>query len=456
MKYIRNPEQLISHGNASLRSAAIEIIEAALEAADPYTAVDQLVHLEGEILTVGESSFDLTAYERIFILGAGKASRGVAQALEEKLGDRIYDGLFILKYGDEAELEFSRVLYASHPLPDGNSLHGAKSLMEMAESLTERDLVFAGITGGSSALLSLPVPGISLQDLQRVNELLLLSGADIRKINAVRKHLSMIKGGWFAEKILPATLINLTVSDVVGDALDYITGPTVPDTSTFDDAREVLDEFDLWDSFPLTATEYLRSGSSQQETPKDFGSLPLHSFVVVPGDAACVGAYEHARKTGFNSMILTTRLGGEAEQAGSFLSSIAHEVISFGRPLLPPCAVIVGGENVVSIGDDDRGLGGPNQEFALSAAMNIVDLQQVLIASIDTDGSDGPTDVAGAMVGGSTIHTARAKGWNPSKVLRSHDSYSLLCGIGDAVFTGATGTNVNDLKLLLVEDQTDG
>jgi glycerate-2-kinase len=401
-------------------------------------------------LRIGDLSLDLDQYDRIFVVGAGKASGGIGRALGEILGDRIAGGLFVLKYGDEPAMNRADVIHAGHPIPDENSYRGARALLDLASGLNARDLVFAGITGGSSALLCLPVPGVSLQDKQRVNEMLLLSGADIFQINAVRKHLSQVKGGWLAKAILPATLINLTVSDVVGDALDYITDPTVPDTSTFEDARRVLDEYDLWDRIPPAPSDYLRHGSSARETPKQFTGLPLHTFVVVPGEAACLGAQARAAALGFQTMILTTRLEGEAREAGGFLASLARDITAHGRPVAPPCAVVVGGENVVTIGAGQHGLGGPNQEFALGAGLKVHGLANVLVAAVDTDGSDGPTDVAGAVVDCSTEPRAKASGYQLGRSLRDHDAYRLLRAAGDAILTGSTGTNVNDLQLLLV------
>jgi hydroxypyruvate reductase/glycerate 2-kinase len=260
----------------------------------------------------------------------------------------------------------------------------------------------------------------------------------------------MIKGGWLARAILPATLINLTVSDVVGDALDYITGPTVPDTSYFDDARKVLDEYRLWDRLPYTAAEYIRQGDQSDETPKSFNGLPLHTFVIVPGDAACTGAYERAVKLGFNSAILTSMLEGEAKDAGTFFAAIAQEIRHFGRPLEAPCAIIGGGENVVSIRDGKFGKGGPNQEFALSASIKMSDLRNIVILSIDTDGSDGPTQIAGALVDGDSMSMAVNKGLHPEQALIDHDTFNLIHQIGDDIVTGPTGTNVSDLKILLV------
>jgi len=449
-RYILNREELTSHGDSSLRGLAIEIIEAALAAADPHAAVHRMLHRTGNHLSMGDLSLDLAQYDRIFVLGAGKASGGIGRALEEILGDRVAGGLFVLKHGDEASLKRAEMIHAGHPIPDENSYRGARALLELASGLTERDLVFAGITGGSSALLCLPVPGVSLQEKQQVNELLLLSGADIFQINAVRKHLSQIKGGWLAKAILPATLINLTVSDVVGDALDYITDPTVPDTSTFEDAGGVLDEYDLWGRIPQAASDYIRKGGLTQETPKAFPGLPLHTFILVPGEAACLGAHGRATALGLHTMILTTTLEGEAKEAGAFLASLAHDITAHGRPIAPPCAVIAGGENVVSIGSDERGLGGPNQEFALGASLKIHGLKNVLVASVDTDGSDGPTDVAGAMVDGSTVERVKEAGFQPRRSLKVHDAYRVLRAVGDAILTIPTGTNVNDLQLMLI------
>ena len=449
--YISNRQELTSHGNSSLRKAAIDVIEHGLRAADPYVGVKRLLVRHGDVLQVGNLVLELNKFERVFILGAGKASLGIAQALEEILKDNISDGLFVLRYGSKVDLNRTKVIYANHPYPDENSLHAGQLMMEFAKTFTEKDLVFTGITGGSSALLSLPADGISIEDKATVNKLLLLSGADIVAINIIRKHLSKIKGGWLAAEILPATLVNLTVSDVVGDMLDYITCPTVPDTSTFDDARRVMDIYDLWDKFPTSARDCIRKGGPKQETPKDFGDLPLHSFVVVPGDAACVGAYARSRELGFNAMLLTSMLKGEAKDAGAMFASIGKEIVLHDRPIPSPCVVVAGGENVTTIGTDSLGRGGPNQEFALSASLEIDGFDNIAIASIDTDGIDGVTEAAGGLVDGSTWITAKNKGMDPYLALRKHDSQIVLDQVGGSIITGFTGTNVNDLKLLLVE-----
>ena len=323
-------------------------------------------------------------------------------------------------------------------------------MYQMAGECSRRDLVLACITGGSSALLPLPVDGISLEDKKKVNQILLFSGADITQINAIRKHLSRIKGGWLAKRLLPATVVNLTVSDVVGDPLDYITDLTVPDTSTFDDARRVMDEFDLWDKFPPSACAYLRNGGPAQETPKDFSGQPVYSYIIVPEAAACLGAAQRAAELGFEPMILTTMLKGEAKDTGSFLASIGHEIKHYDRPLKKPCAIIAGGENTVTI-SGSYGTGGPNQEFALAAGVEISGQHNMVIVSLDTDGTDGPTSIAGGMVGGDTLPAAHARGLDIKKALRAHDVTPMLEQLGEAIITGHTGTNVNDLKFLLVE-----
>jgi hydroxypyruvate reductase/glycerate 2-kinase len=396
----------------------VEIIEYALQAANPYTAVRRLVQLDGHLLSVGDLVFDLKRYERVFVMGAGKASLPIAQALEDILGDHISDGLFVLKHGSRANLNRTKVIYAAHPVPDENGHKGAQAMMKMAEGFAKNDLVLVGISGGSSALLPLPVEGVSLADKQEVNQVLLHCGADITEINAVRKHLS-----------------------------------TVPDTSTFDDARGVLDRYELWEAFPESAADYLRSGGEAQETPKDFGDAPVYTFLIVDSTAACLGAAERAAELGYKPMILTTMLKGEAREAGTFFAAIANEIVRFGRPISAPCAIVAGGENTVTIPDKygkyGKG-GGPNQEFALSACLDLVGLENVVLVAIDTDGTDGPTDLAGGIVDGSTLPAAQAKEIDVFRALHDHDASRVLQDLGDAIITGHTGTNVNDLRLLLV------
>ncbi len=416
------------------------IIEHGIRAADPYAATMDLLKLDGDRLCVGLLEYDLQEWKHIYVVGAGKATQPIALALEEVLGDRITDGLVILKRGEERKLHRIRIIEAAHPVPDEESYRGAQEIVKIARQAGQHDLVFAAITGGSSALLVWPADGISLADKQALNEILLRCGASIREINAVRKHASRVKGGRLAQEIFPAELINLTVSDVTGDPLDYITGPTVPDTSTYKDAWRTLDKYNLWDQMPESVRQHLKRGT-EIESPKAFSNR-YHTFIVVAGDAACLGAARRSEELGYVSHILTTEMEGESRDA-------AVAFVDFANDVEAPCAIIAGGETTVTI-DGGCGEGGSNQEFALSAALAIAGRENVVVASVDTDGTDGPTEAGGGLVDGETVARARAAGFDASEYLRTHSALPLLETTGDLVITGPTGTNVNDLKLLLV------
>jgi len=447
--YIQNVESLTSHGYKKDRRAAIDIIEHALAAVDPYSAAKNLISLQGEILNVGSLHFDLSQRDNIYVLGAGKATLSIARALEEIIGKRITEGLIIVKRGQVSNLKKIKIREASHPLPDRKGYEAANEIKVIAEKAQEKDLVFCIFTGGSSALAPLPVPEISLGDKRSVTKLLLRSGATIREINAVRKHLSSIKGGRMALAIFPAEIINLTVSDVTGDPLDYITDPTVPDTSTFADAVSVLERYNLMDRTPRPIRNYLQMATPELETPKDFSGLPVHTFVLVKSASICEAAAKKARALGFNSIILTTCLEAESREAGSLFASIGKEIQRHQRPIRPPCAVVAGGETTVVI-RGKPGYGGPNQEFVLGAALKLDESDRVVIAAIDSDGTDGPTSIAGGIVDASTVTRARKQGHDIFAHLVHHDTSSILQKLSDAIVTGHTGTNVNDLKVLLV------
>jgi len=447
--YIQNVESLTSHGYKKDRRAAIDIIEYALAAVDPYSATKNFISLQGEILNVGSLHFDLSQRDNIYVLGAGKATLSIARALEEIIGERITEGLITVKRGQVSNLKKIKIREASHPLPDRKGHKAANEIKVIAEKAQEKDLVFCIFTGGSSALAPLPVPEISLGDKRIVTELLLRSGATIREINAVRKHLSSIKGGRMALAIFPAEIINLTVSDVTGDPLDYITGPTVPDTSTFADAVSVLERYNLMGRIPGPIRNYLQMATPELETPKDFSGLPVHTFVLVKSASICEAAAKKARALGFNSMILTTCLEAESREAGSLFASIGKEIQRHQRPIRPPCAVVAGGETTVVI-RGKSGCGGPNQEFIIGAALKFDESDRIVIAAIDSDGTDGPTSIAGGIVDPSTVARARNQGCDIFAHLVHHDTSPALQKLGDAIITGHTGTNVNDLKVMLV------
>lgn len=450
MSYVRNRERLLDHGNKKAREIALDIVDKALLQADPYRAVKSLVKLEGDLLTVGEHTFDLKDSGRIFVVGAGKATFPIAKALEEILGDRIHKGIVICKYGQEGELNHIELRLANHPVPDEPGFVAAQDILALARETKAGDIVFAGFTGGSSALMPYPAEGITLEEKRQVNKLLLYSGANILEINAVRKHLSQIKGGRLAQAIHPkAHIINLTVSDVIGDPLDYITCPTVADTSTFAQAQATFDKYGLWDKVAEPVRAHLKAARPEDESPKDLSDHNIYDFIVVPGTAACEGAYMAAKEMGFSTFILSTQLEGESKEVGGTYADIAREICASGRPLKAPCVIVGGGETTVRI-TGECGEGGPSQEFAIGAALKLEGLKNVVVVGLDTDGTDGPTKLAGAMVDEFTLTRARAAGIDLYAALEKHDVSGPLKELGEIIFTGATGTNVNDLRILVV------
>ncbi|MFC1951800.1 glycerate kinase [Chloroflexota bacterium] len=447
--YIRNKNELISHGDNRGREIVIDLIEYALAHADPYKAALDLVHLDGDILSVGDLRFDLSKRGKIYVLGAGKATFGPVKALEEILKERISDGVIVVKEGQEGKLERVKVRQASHPVPDERGFAAAQEIKSLADKAHSGDIVFCVVTGGSSALAPLPIAGITIAEKIRINELLLYSGATIQEINAVRKHLSDIKGGNLALSIFPAEIINLTVSDVIGDPLDYITDWTVPDTSTFTNANQVLQKYGLLERIPQSAREYLLKADPEKETPKDFSNRPIHTFVLVDSSEACEAVDRRAKELGFDSRILTAALDGESPEVSRLFIDMAKEFRYFPKPFIAPHVVIAGGETTVTI-HGAFGKGGPNQELALSTAIQLGNGGAVIFAAIDTDGTDGPTEIAGGIIDNSTSERAREKGLDLMENLSSHNASAVLRELGDAITTGHTGTNVNDLVVMLV------
>jgi glycerate-2-kinase len=438
---------LIDHGPVILRAGAVDIIEHAIRAANPYEATKRVVQMDGRTLKIGTLEYDLDAWQNIYVLGAGKATQGIALALEEILKDRISAGVVVLKRGETHYLKRINVLYAGHPVPDEGSLQGGRALIEMARKAGEHDLVLSAVTGGSSALASLPPEGISLADKQCLNDLLLKSGGTIREINAVRKHASRIKGGRLAQQIFPAELVSLTVSDVVGDPLDYITDLTVPDTSSYLDAWATLDKYHLWDKLPQPIREHLLRGS-QVESPKHLQGR-YHTFVIVPGDAAFQGAVERSRELGYETHLILAEIEGECQAEARKLIATAISLFEEASQE-KPCALIARGETTAAI-EGAHGNGGPNQEFGLCAALSLENQNGIVAASIDLDGTDGPTEACGALVDGGSALRAMRSGLDTAAALHYHDSMVVLEKTGDLVYTGPTGTNVNDLMFVLMD-----
>jgi glycerate 2-kinase len=445
---IRNKSQLLSHGNIKGRKIILDIIEHSLRAIDTYTSTKKLISLDGELLKVGHLSIDLTQRGRIYVLGAGKASFPIAKALEDILGPRIKGGI-ILEKRDE-KLTYIDVIRGGHPIPDENSLSGAKAILRIAAQAQEEDIAFCPITGGSSALMTLPAGGISLEDVQKVTDLLLRCGAAIEEINAVRKHLSAIKGGRLAIAIHPAEIINLTVSDVIGDfdALDVITCPTVPDTTSFADAVNVLKKYSLWDDIPSSVKTHLEAARPADETPKDFEGIRVTTFMLSRNEDICRAAQKRAEELGLNATVLSSVIEGESKDVGITLAGIAKEIEKNASPFTPPVVLISGGETTVTI-QGESGEGGPNQEFVLGIAQKIGG-SNITAAAIGTDGTDGPTDIAGGIVDGYTLERTEKERITIFENLKAHNSSYVLRTLGDAVYTGATGTNVMDFRLIVI------
>ncbi|WP_297417188.1 glycerate kinase [Thermococcus sp.] len=432
------------------RTDAHSILDAALKAADPYLAVKRAMGVRGNALRVFGREFPVTG--SIYLLAFGKAACAMGKAVVDLLGKRIKEGLIVTKYGyawNCPRIQRIKVIEAGHPIPDENSLLGGKLGVELAKRIGEEDILLVLISGGGSTLFLLPEEGISLEDKIRTNELLLKSGAKISEINTVRKHLSTVKGGKLAKRV-KGTVISLILSDVVGDPLETIaSGPTVRDPTTFQDAYGILSLYGVWEKLPESVKKHIERGlnGKVEETLKE--NLPnVHNFIVGSGTRACEAARRKAEELGYNAGILTTALEGEAREVALAIGSIVQEVAKCNRPLPKPAVLIAGGEWTVTIGGE-AGLGGPNQEFAMSIARKISGLNAVVLA-VDTDGTDGPTGAAGGIVDGKTIERLEKAGINVEDVLRRHDAYRALKTVNALLKTGPTGTNVNSLVVAVV------
>jgi hydroxypyruvate reductase len=429
-----------------------KVLAAALAAVEPGQAVRRALIADADGFVLEGRRYPLALWRRVVVVGAGKASAPMAAAVEDVLGARVpVEGSVTVRYGHTAPTRSVRILEASHPVPDAAGVVATRAIVELLEDADERDLVIYVISGGGSALLTLPAEGISLQDLQLTTDALLRCGATINEINVVRKHLDTVKGGGLARLAAPAQRITLVLSDVVGNPLDAIaSGPTVADPSTFADAGAVLDRYELWEGVPTSVTSRIRAGVAGRiaDTPKPGDTLFQHSqqVVVASNLLACEAAARAAEALGFTTMVLTTFVEGEAREVGRVLAAVLREIDASAHPLERPCCIVAGGETTVTM--RGRGRGGRNQELALSAAFALGGVRDVLLASIGTDGNDGPTDAAGAWVDGSTLRRGAGLGLDASRLLADNDSYTFFDRLGDLIRTGPTNTNVNDLYLL--------
>lgn len=458
MNYIKNRDALLETGDAKLRRLALHIAEQGIAAANPALVLRRMLRMEGSTLVIADQRFDLSDDRRVFVIGAGKASFPIAKVIDDVIGPHIHRGLVTCKHGQDGELRHMTLRLASHPVPDESSVEAAQETVALLKEVRSGDIVLCCFTGGSSSLFVSPVDGVSLADKALANRILLTCGANIEEINDVRKHLSTVKGGRLIRDLPAGThVINLTVSDVIGDALDYITDPSVADRSTFAHAQAVLDKYRLWDVLPASVTAHLRRASPEQETIKayDLDHLLRRDIILVKTDAACTGAADAARQAGFTPVVLSTLFEGESSALGRNLAAIARQIALDGHPVSPPCVLIGGGETTVTF-NGSAGSGGPNQEFAVSAALELEGTKGVVALGLDTDGTDGPTNYAGGIADGATVKAASSAGIDLHAALMKHDVTPALESISHAIRTGATGTNVNDLKLVLIECASPG
>jgi glycerate-2-kinase len=439
--------------NQDLRNSANEIIQAAFAAVDPYKLIQEQVIRKGDNLMISDQlEVDLSAYDRILLCGAGKGAAPITKAIEEILGENLEGGDIIVKYDHPAELKKVDLHEAAHPVPDENGLKSTETLLNNLTDLSERDCVFVLLTGGGSALLESLPKEITLDDLQKLNSVLLQCSATIHEINCIRKHISLIKGGQLARTVYPARCITLALSDVVGDDLSVIaSGPTNPDPSTYKDALAILEKYEVTSKIPSVILNYLQAGEEGKipETPKadDKEFEGVTNIVIGNNRLALNRAKEKAESLGFNSLILTSMLEGEAKEVAKVVASLIKEVQLTETLIKKPACILLGGETTVKI--QGEGKGGRNQELALAVALTDVKEPYVCV-SVGSDGSDGPTDAAGALVDQSTLKRGESKGLNALDFLKANDAYHYFTPIGDLIKTGPTGTNVMDVVFALI------
>jgi hydroxypyruvate reductase len=423
-----------------MRSEAEEIFRRCLKAVDPFEAVKGFIHVEGDRLILGtrgypKTELNLTEFDRISLVGAGKATAPMARAIENLLGERIHKGIINVKYGFTEDLAFTEVIEAGHPVPDENGVKGTQKILDLLYGAGEKDLIFSVISGGGSALLPHPGENMTLSEKQEITRQLLACGASIDEINAVRKHIALM------------------LSDVVGDKMDVIaSGPFVPDSSTFKDVEAIFRKYDLED-VPASIREHLKAGLEGRipETPKEDDAIfdRVFNFIVGSNIIALETASEKAKELGYETLILSSMVEGETREVALVHTAIAKEIVKTSRPIPPPACIISGGETTVTIRGD--GLGGRNQEFGLAAGLDLVGLPpRVVVLCGGSDGNDGPTDAAGSVVDPFTVIRGREAGMEAADYLKNNDAYHFLEKTQDLLVTGPTNTNVMDVRLVLV------
>lgn len=452
MNYITNYERLVDHGYQKERKVALDCLNAALDAASTYEGTKRVIRCDSENLYAGDNKIPFSQIDHIYVVGAGKGTFPIVKALDEILGERIDKGVVALKEITEA-LSNPKVelIHASHPVPDERSLEAGEKIAELADSLTERDLVLACITGGCSSLMVLPPEEIPFSDIRELGAELMKCGAPISEMNAIRKHTCRIKGGGLLKMLGRAHVITLT-QDTRPENLPW-PDPMLADPSTFQEAIRALKKYDMWDRVSARIHEYLLRGVEmpEMETLKTVEGIRHEMYDVGNQRSACEAAEEYAKSLGYQAMILSTKIEGEAKEVGCVFAGIAKEISLYNRPIPAPCVIISAGETRVTVGEI-CGTGGPNQEFVIGFAENIKGYPHIVCASIDSEGTDGPTVIAGGITDETSMECAVKNQVDVFEGLRLHDSSAVLTKIGDAIFTVATGTNVVNLRVMVIEE----
>lgn len=459
---IKNRKEILSHGDIASRKVILDITEATLNRLDAYQRIKSIMKLEGNILKIGRRSWDLSKKGDIYLLGAGKACNAMAMAVEEILGEHLTAGYAIIKIKEDSDIfKKTKVFVGGHPLPNKEGFNASKEILDVIDNASKDDIFIVVISGGSSALMSYPIEGISLQDEIDTTDVLLKSGANIIEINAIRRHISQINGGRLAQRIekVGAKLIGLAISDSIDTPattdisipyLNYQGTAIGPDQTTINDARRVIHNYNLTNRLPKNVVNYIMNCDSEAETPKAFSNNTYFLLNSLPDSISY--AKEIIEDLGLPFMILTTFLEGESKEAGTILASIAREIQTYARPIAPPCIILCAGETTTKIANnsDIKGHGGPSQELAVSFAIRASKIPGACILSIDSEGTDGTSIVAGGITDSQTYKLACEKDVDLFDALRGHSCYEALDILGDTVFTGNTGTNLCDFNIVYI------
>lgn len=462
MEKIKNYDELISHGDCDSRKIVLKITEQTLKKLDAYERIKSIMHLDGDILHIGNKQWDLSKKENIYLLGAGKACNHMARAVDEILGDRLTRGIAIVKIKEDIDV-FNRteVYIGGHPLPNQEGYKACLKILDLIDASGPEDLFIVVISGGSSALMSCPREGISLDDEIKTTDVMLKSGAGIYEINAIRRHISALNGGMLAKRIelKGAELIGFGISDAVGNPPTgdisipyekYASTPMGPDNTTLEDARRVIKDYNVENRLPKNVVEYLMNVGEEGETPKAFPDNTYFLLNTLPD--SCIYAKQIAEEMGIPAIILTSFLEGESKDAGSFMASLAREVQTYGNPVKAPCVILSAGETTTKISDNSliTGHGGPSQELTLSFSILAQKTDGACMLSIDSEGTDGTANTAGGICDSKSFVKACKHGIDVYAALRGHACFEALKEIGDAVMTGNTGTNLCDFNVLYI------